>query len=105
MKWTDELRRLLERIRGRPPEAEPESELTCHEAVERIFEWLDGELDPPLADQVGEHLRVCARCYPRLAFETSFREALDRMPQPDGVSGELEDRILESLRAEGFTAP
>ncbi len=103
MTWTDDLRRLLARLRrGRPAESGPEA-LTCQEAAERIFEWLDGELDPELADQVGSHLETCARCYPRLRFERAFREALTRATKEQGAPDGLEERVLQSLRNTGFS--
>ncbi|MEX1258962.1 MAG: hypothetical protein WEG36_15310 [Gemmatimonadota bacterium] len=58
----------------------------------------------PVADRVGAHLETCARCYPMLAFEKSFLEAVssvaDDAPPPD----RLKERVLRSLETEGFTA-
>ena len=113
MNWRDELRRLVGRVRNEAPASEPLPDapggLSCREAAERVYEWLDGELEPDMADRVGTHLQTCARCYPFLRFETSFREAVTRAaaharsetPTPAG----LEARILESLAEAGFGTP
>jgi len=99
MSWVDELRRLLGRMKKESPGG-----ISCQAAVDRLFEWLDGELDDPeLAAQVGTHLETCARCYPRLAFERSFREALERVADGEKTPDELRTRILESLESEGFS--
>jgi anti-sigma factor (TIGR02949 family) len=101
MKWTEELRRLLHRMRKQPPEEEPGG-ISCWEAAERLFEWLDGELDEDTEERVGTHLEACARCYPRLLFEQSFREAVARAVGHEGAPEQLRERILEQLETEGF---
>jgi anti-sigma factor (TIGR02949 family) len=101
MKWPEELRRLLHRLRKQPPEEEPGG-ITCQDAAERLFEWLDGELDEDMQGRVGTHLEACARCYPRLLFEKSFREAVTRAARDEEAPEELRARILKDLEAEGF---
>jgi hypothetical protein len=80
MKWIDELRRLLSRSGSHPSTERPaEGGISCTEAAERVFEWLDGELDEEMSDRVGIHLKTCARCYPFLVFEEAFQEAIRRV--------------------------
>jgi anti-sigma factor (TIGR02949 family) len=103
MNWMDELRRLIRRARQAEPQPVEPGDISCREAAERVYEWLDGELDPDMQDRVGTHLRECARCYPFLRFEEAFREAVQRAgarkePTPES----LEARVLGSLRDEGF---
>jgi mycothiol system anti-sigma-R factor len=103
MNWMDELRRLIARARQAEPEPVEPGGISCQEAAERVFEWLDGELAPEMQDRVGAHLRECARCYPFLRFEEAFREAVQRAgstkePTPES----LHSRVLGSLRDEGF---
>lgn len=105
MKWMDDFRRLLHRLRRESPEASLPGGLSCQHAIERVFEWLDGELGPDQSERVSEHLQTCARCYPQLVFESSFREAMARVPNDEAMPEDLEDRILEGLRAQGFAAP
>ena len=107
MKWIEELRRLLRKVEqegapGSAPGDEMEGGVSCREAAEGIFEWLDGELEPERIAGVGEHLETCARCYPLLVFERSFREALTRAAAEGSLPDGLQDRILKSLEAEGF---
>lgn len=104
MKWVEDLRRLLRRLGRQPPSAEAPGAMQCHEALERIFDWLDSELDAAEAARVGEHLETCARCYPVLNFERSFREAVDRARHVEATPPDLEGRILHVLEEQGFGA-
>lgn len=105
MNWNDELRRLLSRLRREAPaptENGMEGGITCHEAAERLFEWLDGELEGDTEASVGTHLETCARCYPVLMFERSFREAVTRAARESEAPEDLKDRILRVLEEEGM---
>jgi len=72
----------------------------CQEALDRIYELLDGELDTLSHDEVEEHFRVCRRCYPHLAMERSFREAVQRALSSQGAPARVRDRVLEILSRE-----
>ncbi|MEX1258972.1 MAG: zf-HC2 domain-containing protein [Gemmatimonadota bacterium] len=105
MSWTGDLRRILERLlQGKETAATPSDQVTCHEAASRVYEWLDGELPPELADRVGAHLETCARCYPMLVFEKSFLEAVSSVADDAPPPERLKERVLRSLETEGFTA-
>jgi len=105
MSWLDRLRNLLGRARdegpGRAAGTDPRG-YSCEEALERLFEWLDGELAGEEESKVQEHFDVCARCYPVLAHERAFREAMERVRNGTAPPPELRERILEALEANGF---
>lgn len=82
--------------------AEEPGGITCAEAAERLYEYLDAELDDESAQAVREHLRVCEACYPRLAFEESFRALVRRVEEGREASDRLKGRVLDALRREGF---
>jgi anti-sigma factor (TIGR02949 family) len=75
--------------------------VSCEDALSRLFEYLDGELDQISERELGEHFRICRHCYPKLQFERSFMEALHRVRQGETAPVELKRRITEALRAEG----
>ena len=75
--------------------------ITCQEALERLYEYLDGELVPTETGQVEAHFRMCQRCYPHLQFERSFLQAV-RGCDGGGAPDELKSRVLEALRSEGL---
>jgi anti-sigma factor (TIGR02949 family) len=103
MSWVDDLRRLLSRMKQQPPMDPAPGGIPCEVAMDHLFEWLDGEVeDPDLEAKVGVHLETCARCYPLLTFERSFREALKRVADGERTPEEVRARILKSLESEGF---
>ncbi len=72
----------------------------CHEAMDRVYEYLDGELDPDWTERVREHIEVCKRCYPYFNFERIFLDHIRSRGLGEGRSEELEKRILEALESE-----
>jgi len=75
--------------------------LSCEEARERLFEFLDGELDPLEASEVQRHVDVCSACYPRFRFEQQFLEALRRAEERGAAGSELKERVLAALQQVG----
>jgi len=98
LNWIDELRRRLLRARRE----QPAHGVTCHEAVEKVVEWLDGELDAEEERRIGSHLEVCARCYPAVRFERAFREALERSAGVDSCPESVRERVVQALKERGF---
>ena len=89
---------------GRSDRGGPDgSEIGCREALERINEFLDGELDPTEAPAVEAHFQVCSRCYPHLKLERGFRSRVQSALAKPEVPPELRDRVLEILEEEGET--
>jgi anti-sigma factor (TIGR02949 family) len=77
---------------------------TCEEAVERLYEFLDGELDDTWRERVEEHFEACKVCLPRLTFERSFLQAVQATRSQETTPEEVRNRILQAL-AEGGLEP
>lgn len=73
--------------------------LTCREAVERLWSYIDGELPASESDAVSRHLEICSRCYPHYDFQKAFREFLASRAQ-EQVPPALRRRIFLRLLAE-----
>ena len=86
----------------KPSREEEPGGITCAEAAERLYEYLDGELDVADARAVREHLRVCEACYPRLAFEESFRALVQRVEEGQRAPESLKSRVMDLLHREGL---
>jgi len=71
--------------------------IPCEEAVQRVYEYLDGELDAQWTDRVREHIQVCRRCYPYFNFERIFLDHVRSQTIAPEASERLERRILEAL--------
>lgn len=75
-------------------------DVTCEEALSRVYEYLDGELDGPTQDSIHRHLEVCRRCYPRFDFERVFLDFVRERGLAGGGDG-LRERVLDALEREG----
>ncbi len=76
-----------------------EARLTCEQAVERLWAYIDGELPTDEADAVKEHLDLCGACYPHFDFQKAFCQFLRSRPQA-GAPAELRRNIFLRLLAE-----
>lgn len=75
----------------------------CERSLAVIQEFLDGELPGSEREDVAEHFRVCARCYPHLRLEEAFRERVrTALSQPE-VPGDLRARVLDIIAREEET--
>lgn len=50
----------------------------CPDVLERLYDYLDGELTPAWERRVARHLERCAGCAARLRFEERFLDAIRR---------------------------
>jgi anti-sigma factor (TIGR02949 family) len=74
---------------------------SCRQALERVYEYLDGELPAADAAIVKQHFERCKQCYPVLQHCESFLKALERAADcqccaPD----DLKLKIRELLKSE-----
>jgi anti-sigma factor (TIGR02949 family) len=72
-------------------------DISCHEALEHLYEYLDHELTPEVEAEVRGHLVACVVCTSRFGFEEVFLKFLEAKSQAQGASPELRRRILERL--------
>ena len=68
------------------------SPVRCREAIERLWAYLDDDLDAIDQEAVESHLEFCLRCCGELAFAREVRAALARShpPMPRGTHRRLE---------------
>ncbi len=71
--------------------------IDCTEAADRLYEYLDEELTPELADEVRAHLERCADCLAVTNFETAYLRFLEARTRASGAPDNLRRRILEQL--------
>jgi mycothiol system anti-sigma-R factor len=73
--------------------------LSCSEAVEQMWAYIDGELADVEGEAVREHLAACRRCYPHYDFQKAFCQFL-RGHRGAGAPPELRRRLFLRLLAE-----
>ena len=105
MSFGDRLRRLLSLGgRGAGPAGKTSSGVcedpSCVDAMSRIQEYLDGELENAPHEEVAHHFHVCQKCYPHLKLEERFRDLLHRHHNEECAPQHLRDQVLELLARE-----
>ncbi|MDP2483597.1 MAG: zf-HC2 domain-containing protein [Candidatus Palauibacterales bacterium] len=75
-------------------------ELTCEEALARVYEYLDGELGAGEHEAVRRHLEKCRNCYPHFDFERMFLDYVHELGAVEESKPGLEGRVRELLAAE-----
>ncbi len=73
--------------------------ISCREAVERLWAYIDGELGEPDARCVEKHLSACRGCYPQYDFQRAFSEFL-RQHENVPVPASLRRRVFLALLEE-----
>ncbi len=68
--------------------------MTCKEAIERLAEYLDGELTPVVLEQLDAHLEICAPCR---AYFATYRKTKELAAKMNRV--EMPEDLRERLRA------
>lgn len=70
-------------------------DIDCQDALEELYEYLDGELTPARADEVRQHLHACAPCLAVSDFEAAFIRFIEARAKGACAPEELRRRILE----------
>lgn len=107
MSFVERLRRLLG-VAGpsHPSSREPGGHrggcgaLSCTDAIEKVHEYLDGEMEEEAAAEVAHHFEVCQQCFPHLRLEERFREALRQTLAKEQCPDSLRTQVLELLAVE-----
>ena len=79
--------------------------IRCEEALARLWEFLDGELEGASEDAVQSHLEVCSRCYPRYDFQRVYFELMSRVQEREAMPRQLRRQLFERILEEDATSP
>lgn len=64
------------------------SRIDCEEAVAKLLEFLDGELDPAAEREMERHLETCRGCFSRAELERRLKRLVaetGRVRAPDSL--------------------
>ena len=84
--------------------ADAQDHLDCDAALEKLFDFLDGELDDSLETRLKAHVARCRHCFERTDFERRFLAAVSSVRDAERCPKALRERVLATLRAEGLEA-
>lgn len=83
--------------------------IDCRTAVQRLWDYLDHELDATRMAEVSAHVERCAACREHVQFARTFLSALSASQRevagthaPDPYA--LRSRVVAALQREGFSA-
>ncbi len=71
----------------------------CADAIERLYHYLDGELDDARRQLVKHHLDECLPCLDAFDFEAELRQVIARKCQ-ETVPEQLRVRIALAIQSE-----
>lgn len=83
-----------------PDGCEGVEEISCEEAAERVYEYLDGELGEERAAEVRCHVEKCKRCYPMFNWERMFLDVVESRAGRAEPNPELRRRVEALLDRE-----
>ena len=72
-------------------------DMPCDAVIERLYEFLDGELTSDVDAQIRDHLGKCRKCYPHFRHEEVFLRFLERRAQIEKAPPSLRRRIFQKL--------
>jgi mycothiol system anti-sigma-R factor len=72
-------------------------DMPCDAVLERIYEFLDGELTSDVDEKIRAHLATCRTCYPHFRHEEVFLRFLERRAQIEKAPPSLRRRIFKRL--------
>jgi len=72
--------------------------IPCDHVVERLWDFLDDEIDDPVVQRrIEAHLEICARCFPEYDYRRAFLALLERHaddPIPPGLRRSMFQRLM-----------
>lgn len=77
-------------------------ETPCSEVLDKVYEYIDGEIDPVRAHEIKHHLDECGPCLSEFGLEEAVRSIVKRCCN-DQAPAELRIKVLgriEEVRAE-----
>ena len=76
---------------------------SCEECEERLYPFLDRELDPGEQLLVREHLSLCRQCLNRFRFEGNVLRSVGEVARSVSCPQEVRLRILRTWGKEALT--
>ncbi len=75
-------------------------EIDCQGALDRLYEFLDSEIDSDTEAAIRSHLEECAKCFKFFDFEKTYLRFLETRTRAAGAPEALRRRLLERLMQE-----
>jgi mycothiol system anti-sigma-R factor len=76
----------------------------CEHMLERVYQFLDHELDTASSDEIREHLASCEPCLDRYDVEQAVKALVSRSCGGDKAPSNLRTKVLSQLAQAKETA-
>jgi len=73
--------------------------MTCEEAVKKLYEYIDKELDRSTVEQLDRHLEICKSCCDHFEFERKVKALIQDSVFVQKAPISLKDRIQTNLKS------
>ena len=74
-------------------------ETDCQEVLERVYQYLDGEIDHELHHKIATHLTECAPCLSEFEIEQVVKALVRRSCGSMSCSDDVKGRIMTRINA------
>ena len=71
----------------------------CSEVLERVYEYLDGEMDRERVHVIREHLDECSPCLREFGLEEAVMALVKRSCGRDDVPSDLRSKVMNRIEA------
>lgn len=71
--------------------------MTCQEAVDKLYEYLDREIDDITAAQIEKHLDLCRLCCDHFEFEKKMKDLVQESCVQQKAPSILKNKIRKAL--------
>ena len=72
-------------------------EVPCSEVLDRIYDYLDGEIDSTVRAKVAQHLDECAPCLQEFGLEEAIKALVRRSCGHDSIPEDLRAKVLAKI--------
>jgi anti-sigma factor (TIGR02949 family) len=73
------------------------TQIDCEQALRRIFDYIDQELDDERREAMQRHFHACRSCFSRMEFERRLKDRVGELREGE-ASPELQARIRGLLK-------
>lgn len=75
-------------------------EITCKEAIEKLVDYICGNLESDKGKKIAEHIKLCKKCCDKLEFEEKLRQVIREKCLSVKCPDKLRTSIMERLKGE-----
>jgi anti-sigma factor (TIGR02949 family) len=77
--------------------------IDCDMAIQKLWDYLDEELDDTRMAEVRRHLEECSYCLPHAEFSEKFLDALNKVRERHLMPSEAKAQVMAALAGAGYS--